>query len=233
MISLVIPCYNEEKYLRKTIEAALEAVQKVNGELIIVDNASTDESRHIVESFCPEVRYVYEGKKGLLHARQAGLNAANFKFVAYIDADTRIKPDYLYWILCGFMRDNVVGVSNPYGFWDGSLGLKIGCELFFLWWRFYDGIVKMFGGPRFLYGPSFAVRKSAMEKIGGFNTGILFYGEDSDTTRRISKVGETRFLWSNRVLTSARRYKNIGIFKTLKMYLINYISVMSGKGDVQ
>src|SRR5207302_647488 len=84
-ISVVIPAYNEEKYIGQTLESVISNAPENLLEIIVVNNASTDKTSAIASAF-PKVKVVDEPKKGLTRARQAGLNAAQGDVLAYIDA---------------------------------------------------------------------------------------------------------------------------------------------------
>jgi len=74
-------------------------------------------------------------------------------------------------------------------------------------------------------GGNLIVKKEALEKIGGFNTNIAFYGDDADLARRLSKIGKVVFDKKLAVHTSDRRLRQEGVTKTLTNYIANYISV--------
>ncbi len=71
----------------------------------------------------------------------------------------------------------------------------------------------------------FILKRSALEKIGGFDTNIIFYGEDTDIARRIQKVGRVKFTFKLPMYTSGRRLKKEGILTMALRYPINYIWV--------
>jgi glycosyltransferase involved in cell wall biosynthesis len=232
IISLIIPCHNEQEYIAETLFKAFRAAKNTYAEIIVVDNNSTDRTKEIVYrlralSPCP-VKYVYEERKGLLYAREAGRKAAESNYLAYIDADTHIPSNYLRVLVDILHRDtSIAGLGMPYGFHDAPWYLNIGVKVFFAYWFLYELVAcNLCKQPHFLYGPCFVVRANAMEAIGGFDTTISFYGEDSDTTKRIGKYGKTRFIWSLCPRTSSRRYQKLGIFKTCSIYFRNYVSVM-------
>jgi GT2 family glycosyltransferase len=72
-------------------------------------------------------------------------------------------------------------------------------------------------------GGNFVLRRDALLKIGGFNTAIAFYGEDTDIARRMSQVGEVKFTFRLKMFTSARRLKHEGILTMAGKYTINYL----------
>jgi glycosyltransferase involved in cell wall biosynthesis len=88
-ISFVVPAYNEQEHIGACIGSILAAAQEDGArfELIVVNNASTDRTRAIAESY-PHVIVVDEPRKGVTFARQAGLERASGELVANLDADT-------------------------------------------------------------------------------------------------------------------------------------------------
>jgi hypothetical protein len=66
------------------------------------------------------------------------------------------------------------------------------------------------------------VRKSALDKIDGFDTSIDFYGEDTNIACRMSEVGNVKFFFSFPIYSSGRRLAEEGIFSTGCRYAVNY-----------
>jgi GT2 family glycosyltransferase len=71
-------------------------------------------------------------------------------------------------------------------------------------------------------GGNFVLRRGALEKIGGFNTAIAFYGEDTDIARRMNQVGEVKFTFDLKMFSSARRLKQEGMLRIAWRYTVNY-----------
>jgi GT2 family glycosyltransferase len=72
-------------------------------------------------------------------------------------------------------------------------------------------------------GGNFVLRASALRAIGGFNTDIAFYGEDTDVARRLNRVGKVVFTFQLKMFSSARRLKNEGMLIIGWRYTINYL----------
>ncbi|MCR4674465.1 MAG: glycosyltransferase family 2 protein [Lachnospiraceae bacterium] len=107
-ISVVIPLYNGEKYIAKTIQN----VQKQNmsdWELIICDNNSLDESKAIVEQFLDDTRItlVTCEKPGPSAARNKGLEKVTGKYVVFMDADDDVNDSYLQTLLQSIEQEGV------------------------------------------------------------------------------------------------------------------------------
>jgi len=80
-----------------------------------------------------------------------------------------------------------------------------------------------------LQGGNFVLRRSALEKVGGYNTDIEFYGEDTDIARKIQKIGKTKFTFALPMISSGRRLANEGVFLTYVRYAINYVWIIAFK----
>jgi len=74
-------------------------------------------------------------------------------------------------------------------------------------------------------GGNMALRRSALDKLQGFDTAIKFYGDDTDIARRASTVGKVVFSLRLIMPTSGRRLRGIGVVRTHIIYLVNYLSV--------
>ncbi|MCC7004994.1 glycosyltransferase family 2 protein, partial [Candidatus Nomurabacteria bacterium] len=119
-ISLVIPAFNEAEY----ISECLSHVEKTCGhelkEIIVVDNASTDDTALIASKFS-NIKVVREEKKGTGPARQHGLATATGDLVAFIDADTRMDTEWIKSVKARFEKNsNIVCLSGPYKYYDIS-----------------------------------------------------------------------------------------------------------------
>ena len=107
VFSVVLSTYNRGALLVDAVRSLL-ALNPASPphELIVVDNNSTDHTREVVHSLIPEsggrLRYVFEGKQGLSHARNAGVEASRGRIVAFTDDDVRASPGWLIALDCAF-----------------------------------------------------------------------------------------------------------------------------------
>lgn len=220
-ISLVIPAYNEEKYIGACLEHAIKNGGAVFSEITVIDNASTDGTARVAASF-PGVRVVREDKKGLTKARERGRQEARGDILAYIDADTQMPPGWVETVRREFMlHDNLATLSGPYVYHDVPIWQQ--WVVRYLWWGLLAMPFYAYAGYM-LVGGNFAIRKSVLEKMGGFDTSIEFYGEDTDIARRASKFGKAKFKPSLVMYTSGRRFHGQGILKTGALYGANFLS---------
>lgn len=94
LISCIVPVFNGEKYLQKTMDSILD--QSYNPlEIIVVDDGSTDKTAEIVKGYNAYVSYLWQPNKGPTSARNLGLNAAKGEFVTFLDSDDLWHPEKL------------------------------------------------------------------------------------------------------------------------------------------
>lgn len=107
-ISIIIPVYNGEKYLDKTIRLVLEQHYQ-NIELILVNDGSTDESLKICnhyERVDPRVVVINKSNGGISDARNAGVALCTGKYVAFVDQDDMISSDIYLKLVSGIEKNN-------------------------------------------------------------------------------------------------------------------------------
>ena len=94
MISVIVPVYNVEKYLRKCVESILDQTH-TDLEVILVDDGSPDNSPRICDEFAQadsRVKVTHQTNGGLSCARNAGLDIATGEYVGFVDGDDTINP---------------------------------------------------------------------------------------------------------------------------------------------
>jgi glycosyltransferase involved in cell wall biosynthesis len=210
-ISVVIPAFNEEKFLPKCLES-LKNQDFKNFEVIVVDNNSTDKTAQITKEFGSIL--LSEKKQGVAFARQKGFLKARGKIIASTDADTILPQNWLSRIFEEFKKDkNLVAFGGSCIFCSGPLSAKLAARYLLSLLLLLDK--KFFGGWS-LMGCNFALRKGAFLKIGGFNTNLKL-NEDIEISYRLRKIGKVILDPNFKVKTSGRRYRHGLIFG-----LINY-----------
>ncbi len=220
-ISLIIAAYNEEAYLPACLDAVMQNVAGKAMEIIVVDNNSTDGTKKVVERY-RAVTYLFERQKGITRARQRGFLGATGDILAYVDADTRPPPGWIeqIWEQFGAHKD-LACLSGPYSFYDLSgIRNKVSAGWFVAARPLYGVIGYM------VVGGNFAIRRDVLEKMGGFDSSIEFYGEDADIAKRASKQGKVIFSSRFVMPTSGRRMKKQGFVKMAGIYIINYLSIV-------
>ena len=218
-ISLIIPAYNEEKYLGDCLKS-VEPYAKDLFEVIVVDNVCTDRTVEIARSF-PFVKVVNQPQKGLTWARQKGFEESGGEILAYIDADCHLGPNWLKEIIKEFNNNNkLVSLSGPYRYYDLPPVYNFFANL--SWWLSAPITYRLVG--YMVLGGNFVVKREVIQKIAGFNIkDVTFYGEDTDLARRIAPYGKAKFKMSFFIRTSGRRLLGEGLFKSFWTYGLNFL----------
>ncbi len=224
-ISVIVCAHNEALYLPTCLYSLLAQSRRPD-EIIVINNASTDATGDVARQV-PGVRVVDEPRKGLTVARETARRLAEGDLLVYLDADCRAPLTWLELVERRFVADHrLIALSAPYRFYDWD------------WWgraliRAYDLtlapatqlLVKhILGIGTIFYGGNFAVRREALELIGGFDTSIEFHGEDTNVGRRLHRVGKVTLVHDCYLYTSARRYRAMGKGAVFRLYVRNFTS---------
>ena len=92
LVSAIVPAFNAQRYVREAIDSILGQTY-ANIEVLVVDNASTDDTAREIKSYGERVTYLREDKKGPSAARNRGLKHCRGEFIAFLDADDLWLPD--------------------------------------------------------------------------------------------------------------------------------------------
>jgi cellulose synthase/poly-beta-1,6-N-acetylglucosamine synthase-like glycosyltransferase len=225
-ISIIIPAHNEEKYLLACLESMRNQDYAGTYEIIVVDNASTDNTANVALGMGAQV--VYENKRSPACARQKGLEIAKGDIVAFIDGDTQAPRYWLSTIVSCFLREPETPViSGPYAFSDAGRIVRISSYVGnFISISLDDLFRKAFNKGNALWGSNFAARRSVLLEVGGFDTSIKFYGEDYELSLRLKDKGKGKIIPWLFVLTSARRLKRLGVVTQYWNWVVDYFSVL-------
>jgi cellulose synthase/poly-beta-1,6-N-acetylglucosamine synthase-like glycosyltransferase len=192
MVSVVVPAYNEEGKIGKTI-ASLKRVRYLNAEFIIVNDGSKDGTSSEVENAIKgdgRFRFINrEQNKGKAASLNEAIGVARGDFVACMDADSMIEPRILEKTLPVMLQDNRTGavtvtveVSKPRRLLHRIIDVEynIGLSLFLKVFSLMDAV---FVTP----GPFTLFRRSMLLEIGGFDEKNIT--EDMEIAYRIHKAG--------------------------------------------
>lgn len=197
-ISVVIPAFNEEKRIAACLKTVFNQTYPPF-EVIVVDNNSTDATAQIAEHMGAKV--IAEKRQGVTFARNAGFNAAQGEVIARTDADTVVGSEWLELINKHFERDpQLEAISGPAVF-----GVRVFSPILRL--LVFEANKRIFG-HYCLYGPNFAIKKSAWDRVK--NEVCLDderVHEDTDLSIHIGKEGKIGYDKNLKVRTSARRLR--------------------------
>ena len=224
-ITVIVCAFNEERHLPVCLYS-LRAQTRPPDEIIVINNASTDETGTVARAV-PGVCVLDEPVKSLVVARERGRRAAKGDVLAYVDADCRVPLLWLERVERRLQRRaDTIGVTGPYRFYDWDLPGRTLVHL-------YDVLVAppthfvvhdLLALGAILYGGNFVVRREALARIGGFDRTIDFHGEDTSLGRRLTPLGRIEMCRRCWVWTSARRYRAMGTRRVFGLYVRNFWS---------
>jgi glycosyltransferase involved in cell wall biosynthesis len=158
-LTIVIPAYNEERYLPDCLEAIKKQTVQPD-EVIVVNNNSTDRTVEIAEKY-KFVKLLHEKRQHQAFAQIKGFESAKSDIIARIDADTILPKDWVKKIKAAMANEEIVGISGRGEFFD--VPLKAIADVFF---NFYHSqVAGLIAGHRMMWGSNCAFRASLWPKI--------------------------------------------------------------------
>ena len=183
-VSVVVCAYNAADTIDDCLRS-LDALTYPNAEVIVVNDGSRDATADRVRAY-PRVRLVEVPNGGLSAARNIGLAHATGDIVAYTDADVRVDPDWLTYLVQPLLREDVVGAGGPNVVPADDPWVA-------------QSVARAPGGPTHVMlddriaehvpGCNMAFRREALLAVGGFNPVYLRAGDDVDICWRLQARG--------------------------------------------
>lgn len=225
-ISVIIPTFNEERYLPSCIKSVLnQTLPRDMYEIIVVDSYSSDRTSKIAKKYADRV--LYAPREGAGAARNAGADVAKGEILLFLDADTLICKNFMEELLKNCTEKLIVGGTCTIHPSDGT---PFG-NAFFNFINMLYRLVYFFDKPHAQTKCCF-YRKNVFRSIGGFNKNLIIT-EDQEIAWRAGKKGKMVCLKNVNAYSSMRREKTVGYIKTVIPWLINYISVLFFKKSGQ
>lgn len=206
-ISVVIPAYNEARFISDTIRSVLDAKTRYKGqvEIIVVDNNSTDATGEIASSL--GITVVFEPINQIARSRNTGAKAASGDYLVFLDADTRLEGDIFDKVEANLSSGQVIGGGawvEPDSGWIGRLLFKYTVN-------YALALKNVTVGP-FLYCVG-----AAFHSVGGFDES-LYAAEEFALARRLKEEGRKhqkkwkiiKYDRRHRVITSSRKFEKFG-----------------------
>lgn len=232
MLSYIIPAKDEEKWILGCLRSLYDQKIPEEFEVIVVDNNSIDRTAEIVAANFPKVRIVHEREPGTNQARQRGFLEARGDILIFLDADVRLPPKWVSRVLAKIRSSpQISAVSAPYRIYDFPWYWNLANELliYFIIYPWTWVMIDWLKVASQLTGGCMAIRRQALEKIGGFNVSFKFYGDDTGTAMTLKKHGHVAYSPRFWVYSSARRYNKKGVIKTILIYWLNYFWILFTK----
>ena len=172
-VTIVIPCFNEEEWITKTIQCAIDQnYPQEQLEVILVDDGSTDNSMALVRKFGERIRKEITGDRfivieqprnmGKRHALAAGALRAKFDLLVFVDSDSFLEPNAIREIVQPFRNPKIGAVSGRtevQNKWTNAL-TKMQAVRYYVAFRFMKAAESVFDAVTCLSGPLACYRKA-------------------------------------------------------------------------
>lgn len=215
MVSVIIVNYNVKYFLEQCLFSVRAALKQADGEVIVVDNASSDGSREYLEPRFPEVRFIWNRENlGFARANNLALEQSRGNHILFLNPDTIIGEDALASGVA-FMEAHPEAGAIGVRMIDGSGNfLKESKRAYPSLWTSFSkltGLAGLFPHSRVfasyhlghldplqnhevdvLAGAYMWVRREAIQQVGSFDERFFMYGEDIDLSYRLQAAG-----WKN------------------------------------
>jgi glycosyltransferase involved in cell wall biosynthesis len=195
LVSIVIPAWNEEKTIARTLYSLSRIQTSYPTEIIVVNNNSTDRTQSILDA-CG-VRSIMEVRQGVAHARQTGLLAAKGTYLLCGDADTLYPTTWVDTLMSELKKDDVVVAWGKHSFVPSEKNTRIG-------FAFYEAVKQTFYRFRDMKRPYL----NAMGANVGYKRDVALRAGGYDTTAKVGEDGRLAMLmWKYGKIAGVRSQK--------------------------
>ena len=219
-ISVIIVSFNAKYFLEQCMHSVLKAAHSLKHEIIIIDNASSDGTRELIENRFPAVRFIANSENiGFSKANNQALRIATGKYILFLNPDTLIAEDCFSKCLEFFEKNKNTGVLGVKMIDGAGHYLKESKRGFPGPWRSFCklfGLTRWFPHSRWfsgyylgqlnkdenhqiecVSGAFFFTLSEILSKCGGFDEQFFMYAEDIDLSYRIRSAGFINYYLSN------------------------------------
>lgn len=239
-LSIIIVNYNVRHFLEQAVSSALSALKGLSGEIIVVDNASVDDSVEMMQNMFPHVQLIQSKTNlGFSKANNIGIHAATGKYILLLNPDTLVPENCFKTCIDFIEKNNDVGAlgvkmldgsgkmlpeskrgfPSPWVSFCKMLGLHYVFPHSKLFNYYYLGHLDSNQNQEIdiLTGAFFLVRRSILDEIGLLDESFFMYGEDVDLSYRVQKSGHKIYYLAD---TQIIHYKG----ESTKKVSLNYVS---------
>lgn len=223
--TVIICTYNRSGNLPRCLGALARqrGTERIEWEVLVVDNNSTDDTRQVVERLATElpiaIRYGREPQQGLNYARNTGIRESASTYFSYVDDDIEVCPEWLASLYGRFVADDADAVGGRIHL-DPSMRLPKwirddDTKGFLGFQDMGDEPLRLDGRRRYPYGGNMAFNRRVVERIGYFNPLLgrkgagrkrseLFKGAETDYFHRLAAAGDACIMYEPRAIVYHR-----------------------------
>jgi len=221
--SIIIPTYNEEKYIERCLHSIRQqTLHRSAYEIIVSDGASSDKTCDCAGALAD--RIVVNEKRGASIQRNYGAQHAQGDILIFVDADTYLDTSFLSILKKEFVDTNVVAATGIVFPADGKLPQRFVYRATYRLMQFLH-MMKLSLFPAMCV----AYRKQAFQHVDGFREDFTTM-EDLDLSNRISKIGMTRIVTQAHAFSSTRRIEKHLVSTVLYHIFCDVRYLLTGKG---
>ncbi len=197
----MIPALNEETSLSFCLASVTSQRFEGGMEVIVVDNGSTDNTASVAQRYGAKV--IPCKRRGVVFARQVGLESAAGQVIVHLDADSRLKPDTLSRLAADFARPDVAVVVGDVDYSPTSLGPNVMRRVYRATNTTLNLVMRR---PMFALAGALALRRDFFLRAGGYDIRQPHTADEAGILGRLHKHG--RVVWDGRfvVASSDRRF---------------------------
>ena len=199
--SVIIPVFNKAEFTFQCLRSLVRELDFADAEVIVIDNASTDETPELLAHFGGLVRVIGNGEnRGFVDACNQGAGLARGRYLVFLNNDTVVMPGWLEALVETAERDGRVGaVGSLFLYPDGRVQ-EAGAVVWSNGEAFHYGWGKSPEDRRFQFarevdycsGASLLIRRELFERLGGFDRRYApAYYEDTDLCMGVRSLGRT------------------------------------------
>jgi GT2 family glycosyltransferase len=251
-LSVIILNYNVSYFLEQCVLSVQKALKNIESEIIVVDNASVDDSCNRIKSRFPEVQLIQNQENiGFPEGNNIGVKVAKGAYICVLNPDTVVAEDTFIKVLAFAERQKIAPNEDPLGIIgvkliDGSGAFlpesKRGIPTPWVAFTKIFGLYKWFPNSRLfntyyaqdinenqtgkvaiLVGAFMVMKRSLYNEIGGFDKNCFMYSDDIDLSYRVLQKGKTNYYFHD---TTVIHYKGESTVKD-KTYMRRFQEAMN------